>query len=95
MAHDTAPDYRQLTALVDSQPPMAAVPTVLGRPRNRCDRRAARQRMVLMVLDHARDFYFGPMRVRATDLTVTTPLLVYTRCATCDRERLRAVSSLT
>lgn len=38
--------------------------------------------MVLMVLDHARDFYFGAMRIRPTDLAATTPLLFFTRWVT-------------
>jgi len=38
--------------------------------------------MVLMVLDHARDFYFGPGRIRPTDLAATTPLLFATRWVT-------------
>lgn len=35
--------------------------------------------MVLMVLDHSRDFYFGPTRVSPTNLAETTPLLFFTR----------------
>jgi uncharacterized membrane protein len=38
--------------------------------------------MVVMVLDHARDFFFGAMRIRPTDLTETTPLLFFTRWVT-------------
>ena len=37
--------------------------------------------MVLMVLDHCRDF-FGDGRVDATDLATTTPALFYTRWVT-------------
>lgn len=38
--------------------------------------------MVLMVLDHARDFYFGPTRITPTDLSETTPALFFTRWVT-------------
>lgn len=38
--------------------------------------------MVLMVLDHARDFFFGMTRVMPTDLAVTTPALFATRWIT-------------
>lgn len=37
--------------------------------------------IALMVLDHTRDFFFG-MRFRATDLTVATPALFFTRWVT-------------
>src|SRR6185312_6462968 len=37
--------------------------------------------IVLMILDHTRDFFFG-MRIRATDLSVTTPALFFTRWVT-------------
>src|SRR5688500_7700672 len=37
--------------------------------------------MVLMALDHARDFFSG-LRVRATDLSLTTPALFATRWVT-------------
>ncbi len=37
--------------------------------------------MVVMVLDHTRDFYFG-MRIDPTDLAVTWPLLFFTRWIT-------------
>ncbi len=37
--------------------------------------------MVLMVLDHARDFFFG-MRIDPTDLEETTPVLFFTRWVT-------------
>ncbi|MCZ7680508.1 MAG: heparan-alpha-glucosaminide N-acetyltransferase domain-containing protein [Sandaracinaceae bacterium] len=37
--------------------------------------------MVLMVLDHARDFFFG-VRVDPTDLESTTPVLFFTRWVT-------------
>ena len=37
--------------------------------------------MVLMVLDHCRDF-FGDIRVNPTDMTVTTPALFFTRWIT-------------
>lgn len=38
--------------------------------------------MVVMVLDHARDFFFGAMRISPTDLAHTTPVLFFTRWVT-------------
>lgn len=38
--------------------------------------------MVVMVLDHARDFYFGPAKANPTDLAETTPALFFTRWVT-------------
>src|SRR5436190_24373682 len=38
--------------------------------------------MCVMVLDHARDFFFGATRISPTDLVHTTPALFFTRWVT-------------
>jgi uncharacterized membrane protein len=53
-----------------------------GRARSRAIDALRGAVMVLMVLDHARDFFFGMGRISPTDLTVTTPVLFFTRWIT-------------
>lgn len=52
-----------------------------GRDRNQAIDALRGLAIVLMVLDHARDFYFG-FAPRPTDLAVTTPALFFTRWVT-------------
>lgn len=59
-----------------------ATPTTAGRSRIAALDVLRGIAMVLMVLDHARDFFFGMTRVVPTDLAVTTPALFATRWVT-------------
>jgi uncharacterized membrane protein len=79
--HDETP---RITPLPNFEParrqlvPIAAQP---GRDRNRAIDALRGLAIVLMVLDHTRDFYFG-IATRPTDLAVTTPALFFTRWIT-------------
>jgi uncharacterized membrane protein len=79
---DTAAEEHSATFRLDGRPSAPVrLPASSTRGRNLAIDALRGLVIVLMVLDHTRDFFFG-MRIKATDLDVASPLLFFTRWVT-------------